>query len=66
MDDNNTYYECKCTYYGEVVLCEYCAAWFDKVEIAVQEHRVYKSVIKAKRWNKPKTKNNKIKYITNG
>jgi len=40
MDDNNTYYDCKCTYYDVgVILCRTCSEWFDNVEKTVQDHR---------------------------
>ena len=57
MASKNTYYERKCKYHdGGVILCKTCAEWGDKVDKAIEAHRVDEaaSVTKTKRWTNSK------------
>ena len=63
MDDKNTYYDCKCKYYEDhVITCETCKNWMDKVDKAIETHKVdeYVAVTNSKRW-----KNSKLKKKSN-
>ena len=53
MNNDNTYYDCKCKYYEDtVVICRICEKWMDKVDEAIETHKVdeYVTVTKTKRW----------------
>ena len=53
MADNNTDYECDCVYHRHgYILCDQCKEWLDKVDKAVEKHRVdtEATVTTAKRW----------------
>ena len=59
MADKNTYYEFKCKYYdGGVILCKTCDKWADKVDKAIEAHRVDEAVrvTKTKRCTNSKLK----------
>ena len=59
MADKSTYCDCKCKYYdGGYILCETCVKWEDKVDKAIEAHRVDEvaSVTKTKRWTNSKLK----------
>ena len=59
MTDKDTYYECKCRHYdGCVLLRETCKEWADKVENAIEKHRIDKAwnVAKTKRWTNSRLK----------
>ena len=52
MNNDNTYYDCKCKHYdGGLILCEKCKEWADKIDKAIEEHKVdeYTTVTKTKR-----------------
>ena len=59
MADKNAYYECKCKHYdGGIILCKTCEEWADKVDKAIEAHRVdeYVTVVNSKRWKNSKLK----------
>ena len=62
MANKNTYYDCKCKHYdGGLILCRPCKGWLDKVDKAIEEHKVdeHTTVTKTKRWVNSKLNRNK-------
>ena len=61
MADQNTHYDCKCKHYdGGLILCEKCKEWADKIDKAIEEHKVdeYTTVTNSKQWKNSKLKKN--------
>ena len=63
MNNDNTYYDCKCKHYdGVIIICKTCEEWASKIEKAIEEHKVdeYTTVSNSKRWVNSKLKKKKI------